>query len=158
MFIKREFWIYYMMGRSEKRLLKTDTTEDDLVTAILAPDAEPLRDVLLEVCRNAAKPLETGKTKRKWLEDHREEIGSDDPEEAYKAWLHGRVDELAYALEGDVITALGLEVEGSEGGDEETETDGEEEGGDEDEDEDDEDESDEDDDEVPPRRDLGTRR
>lgn len=122
--VKGDYWKFYLEGRGEKRLLKHEIAEDELVE--LMESGAQFREVVAEACAKAAVPLETGKRKRQWVDDHQEEIRSagGDADAAYVAYLQGRVDELAYALEEAVLTELGERFD-AEGG--ENEEDGEDE-------------------------------
>ena len=114
--IKGDYWKFYLEGRGEKRLLKHEIAEDELV-GLLEAGAQ-FREVVAEACAKASVPLETGKRKRAWIADHQEEISAvgGDADAAYAAYLQGRVDELAYSLEESVLTELGdrFDAEGSD--------------------------------------------
>jgi hypothetical protein len=124
--IKTGYWCFYLEGRRE-RLLRNDIDLDKLADSLLERGGV-LHDVLQAACEAAAAPMNAGKVKRVWLEEHADEIkaAGGDGEEAFGDWRAGRVDELASAMEPSLIEAL-EEDETSDGDD----------GEDEDEDEDD---------------------
>lgn len=104
------YWTFYLMGRDEK-LLRHKEDMATLVDKLRAP-AE-LRPKLLEVARHACDdyygvvPNRT-RQHRKWLNDHADAItaAGGDKEAAFAAWRQGRIDELAYAIEGQAVEAL----------------------------------------------------
>lgn len=120
--ISGKYWDFYIEGR-EARGLKHDIDIDD-VAEKLRPGGATLRDAILAACDAAAKPLDSGKSKRTWIAERTEDIAEagGNAEEAYRAWLKGRIDELAYMLEPEVINALaGENVEDTSDDDEEDE-------------------------------------
>lgn len=144
--IKQEHWVFYVDGRRERKLMKSDIDLDALANTVVT-GGKPFREVLYEACRTAAAPLETGRMKRLWLDNNGAAIAEadGDGEGAFRAWLTGRVDELAYALEEEFVVALADLVCGEE------DTTGDDEEGEDDEDEG-EDDDEEDAETVPPRR------
>lgn len=132
--IKGDYWQFYMDGRCEKRRLKNDIDEEALVEEMVG-EGTPLRDAVLFACARAAAPLEGGKAKRQWTEEHKDAIktAGGDADAAYGAYLQGRVDDLAYAIEEAVLDALDQRFGDDEGKE------------DDDDDDDDEDEEEEDD-------------
>jgi len=132
--ITGDYWQFYLEGRGTKRLIKHDIAESDLVERMVT-DGVPFRETIREACRKASVSLEHSNLKKAWVAAHADAIkaAGGDAEVAYAAYLHGCTDELAYALEQDVVDALSARL----GADEEDE--------DEDEDEDEEPEEDEED-------------
>jgi hypothetical protein len=112
--IKDKYWDFYIQGR-EDRTLKHDVDVDELAKKLRAGDVA-FRDAVLAACDAVAQPLSGGKAKRKWLDEHQEEIAQagGSAEQAHAAWVKGRVDELAYMLEPDVINALADVGDGDE--------------------------------------------
>ncbi len=104
--ITGDYWLFYDIGRDEK-LLKNDIDVATLGEKLVQRGGD-LRTAIYEAAESAAKPLESGKHRRAWIEEYQTEIskagGSD--ESAYAAYLRGRIDELAYALEEDVREAM----------------------------------------------------
>jgi hypothetical protein len=125
-------WIFYLEGRGERRLLKSPQSESDIANIVLKSGGD-VREAIMAACRRAATPLEVGKAKSRWLAESKEAISEAevDGDAAYAAFLQGRIDELAYATEENVLVEIGNAV-GAEGGDED--------------DDEEDDESDEDDD------------
>lgn len=118
--ITDEYLPFYCQGRAERRLLKHDISESDLVEVI--SKGTPLRRAIEEACERVATPFQTGKSKRLWLLENADDVAGLDPDLAYKAFLQGRIDELAYVLEPDVVGALGEDEDGEdEDGEEEEE-------------------------------------
>ena len=126
--ITGDYWLFYDIGRDDK-ILKNDIDVARLAEKLHSRGGD-LRQLLYEACESAAKPLETGKHRRAWIEEYREEIskaGGDD-ELAYFAYLRGRIDELAYDLERDLREELPMpdwaDIEEDEGdGDDDDEDD-----------------------------------
>jgi len=106
--IQGDYWQFYMEGRCEKRLLKNDIDEEALAEEIVRMGT-PLRDTILSAASRAAAPFESGKAKRGWIKSNDNEIkaAGGDADAAYAAYLEGRTDELAYALEQTVVEELG---------------------------------------------------
>jgi len=117
--ITEEYLPFYCLGRQERKLLKHDISESDVAEVIAK--GTPLRRALEEACERAAVPFQSGRSKRKWLDENADDLQGIDPDAAYAAYLQGRVDELAYVLEPDVVSELSGddedddEVEGEEG-------------------------------------------
>ncbi len=116
--IKGNYWTFYLMGRGEKRLLKHDIDLDALATKLLESGGA-LRPALAEAVAGAGKPLEVAKARRKWLDEHAEQVkdAGGDQAGAYGAWCQGRVDELTYALEEEFVLAM-ADATGEEDGEE----------------------------------------
>src|SRR5690349_7436309 len=97
--IMGDYWKFYLEGRGEKRLLKHDIAEDALAEEIVKTGAS-FRDAISAACTRATAPL-GGKSKRAWVTGHDKAIAAagGNADDAYAAYLHGRADELAYALE-----------------------------------------------------------
>jgi hypothetical protein len=105
--IQGEYWQFYVQGRCGK-LLKNDIDEEALVEDMVSKGT-PLRDMILSAASRAAAPLESGKARRDWIKINDDEIKASggDGDLAYAAYLQGRTDELAYALEHAVVEELG---------------------------------------------------
>jgi hypothetical protein len=106
--IQEEYWTFYLDGRVY-RTLKNDIDPGDLAARLMVPNGKSLRDTVMAASRAVAAPLESGKTKQRWIAEHDADIkaAGGDADAAFKAWLEGRVDELAYVLEPDVLAAMG---------------------------------------------------
>lgn len=123
--ITGDYWQFYLEGREQRRLLKHDIAEDALAADMVRTGAS-FRDVVTAACTKVAAPLDGGKAKKIWIAEHGDQItaAGGDAEAAYAAFLLGRVDELAYALEPGVVEALGEQFgDGEEEDDEEDEED-----------------------------------
>lgn len=103
-------WRFYLMGREERRLIKHTIDLHALAIDLVQehhPRDDRWHDVLIEKCRTAAKEIST-RTKNDWLRENASAITAAGlrPEQAYDAYLAGRVDELRYALEEELIERL----------------------------------------------------
>jgi len=84
------------------------STEVEIAESILAGEESSLHNAIFAACAKAADEHLTDRVKKRWLaknKDRIEETGCD-PEQAYQAWRHGKIDELAYAIESNVLEAL----------------------------------------------------
>lgn len=120
----RSYLRFYLQGREEKRF-KNNLEEDDVAQIILkmaAGASVSVRDVITTACRAEAERQTGPRVRRRWIDDHKPEItaAGGDEEEAYNAWFAGRVDEYAYGIEDNIISALQDEVLEVEDGDEES--------------------------------------
>jgi hypothetical protein len=125
--MQRAYMDFYLEGRADEdddpQLSDNDEIDiDKLAEKALAGPAE-LREILTQAVTALAAPLEHGKEKRNWLDDHKKEIklAGGDGEEAYRHYCKGTIDEAIYVLEGEVLESMG------EGEDEEEEDDDEDE-------------------------------
>lgn len=133
--MKAAYACFYLEGR-EDRVLRSDIDTLEIAQLVIDGKGE-IHDLVKKAAAAAAEPLRVDRKKRRWIEDSAEEIklagGSN--EDAYAHYLDGRIDELVYRLEGDVVEDIGSLISDEEPGDE-----------DDAEDEDEEDDEDEDDD------------
>jgi hypothetical protein len=134
--MKPTYATFYIEGR-EDRLLKHDIDTDEIARLVMNGKGS-IHELLTKAAKAAAEPLLVARKKRTWIEEFEDEIktAGGDSEEAYRHYIDGRVDELAFSLERDAVEALG-DACGSDATKEEGEADEEEE------DEDDEDEEEE---------------
>lgn len=148
------YWPFYLEGRAEK-LLKHQISESDLVDQLLSErNIKSLHEILNDACQNTAKPLENGKVRREWIDAHENDVRETVPptlmatrtDDAFLAWLQGRVDELYYALTPCVVEELQERFAGDDEEDDE-----------EDENDDDDDEEGDDDDDDDEEPDVGGR-
>lgn len=119
---------FYLAGRAIKslgRIRKYVDDPDEIADKIT--EGTPVRIAIGAACDEAAKQYGADKKRKAaWLEEHKEELedvatligGKDD---AYKAYLQGCADELAYSLEPDVLDSL--EGDYDEEGDDDDEAD-----------------------------------
>lgn len=128
-YISEKYMPFYLEGRSFHKLLKHHLDTDDLVDLVLKTSGKALHVVLRESCMQAASKLETGKVKNEWIANEQKEIkaAGGDADAAYEAWVAGRVDELVYATETEVIDAMNERVGGSSDDDDEDDEEGEDE-------------------------------
>ena len=116
---KASSWNFYLMGREEKRLIKH---EIDLVGAAekFVAENDPLghswREWLREACSQAAKSVST-RSKNEWLRENAEAISASGMTESHalNLYLAGRVDELYYALEEELIGEIANAVDDETG-------------------------------------------
>ena len=110
------------MGREEKRLIKHDNIDLDAAAKKFVVEHDP-RDRsgldhpvwmgwLMAQCAAAAKSVPT-RSRNEWLRANAEAIAAAGLEEsvAYDLYLAGRVAELRYALEEELISAIASEVD-----------------------------------------------
>lgn len=122
---------FYLDGRDQK-LFRNSLDEAELAKTILSTGENP-RDVIHKAVKAEAAALV--RQKKSWLADAHEDIidAGVSEEDAWAAYVEGRVDEVAQALEPGVIDAM---IDELDGGDDEDEGD---------EDDDDEDDNDKED-------------
>lgn len=163
--IKREYLIFYVLGRQERRLPKIDLDPVALAKAVLEASADasyerqsPLRHTIFDAYQKAMASAVTRRRRRVWATENAELIAKSggDEEAAYRAWIAGMVDELAFANEEDLLAEIALLAGGEPAGGDEGEEDEE----DDDEEDEEEEEDDDDDDEIEaaPRRSPDRRR
>ena len=133
--MKSAYAMFYLEGRDE-RLIKADIDTAELARAVVDGKGT-VHEQLRAAVAKAAEPLRVDRKKRQWISDWEEEIdkAGGDKEEAYNHFCEGRIDELIYALEPDVIEEMTTIVTGEDDGEDEDEEEDEEEGDDEDDDE-----------------------
>lgn len=112
--IKRDYWSFYFMGRDEplralrNRMETAGHGVDDLVDAIDKLDAVDIPAVVREACEAFATKEFTPKARGKWIREYGDAIAaaSLDRDMAFLAWRAGRVDELAVAVEAEVVERM----------------------------------------------------
>lgn len=131
-----DYAFFYLAGR-EAKLLRTDIDTAAIAEQVLAGKGD-IHALLHKAVSDAAKGLEVDRQKRRWLADYEDEIkeAGGDNDVAYRHFCDGRIDELVYQLEPEVVEDIGDEIGGGEDDDEETGDDADAEGEDGDEDED----------------------
>ena len=119
--MKTAYVFFYLQGR-EDRLIKNDIDTDEIAEAVTAGKGS-IHDLLVKAAAAAAEPLRVDRKKRTWIEDWEDEIkeAGGDSDEAYSTYLQGRIDELAHALDADVVAAMVDPGEDEDDGDEEEE-------------------------------------
>lgn len=110
------------MGREERRLIKHTIDLHEVAIDLVQhhhPRDDRWHDVVLERCRTAAKETST-RTKNDWLRENASVITAAGirPDQAYDIYLAGRVDELRYALEEELIECLANVVSDDDDADE----------------------------------------
>jgi hypothetical protein len=128
--ITAKYWDFYVEGR-EARTLKLDRIYPEDIANKLRAGETTLRDAILAACESIALLSVSSGSKRTWISRHEAAIAEagGDAEAAHMAWIRGRIDELAYVVEPEVISALSDEEEEllSDSDDDEDGEDGEEE-------------------------------
>lgn len=127
---------FYLAGRAVKslgRLKKSIADPDEIAEKIIAGTA--VRAAISDACAEAAKPTLTDrKRKTAWLTENKDDLptapSSSSNDDAWAAYCQGMADELAYAIEPDVLDALEGDGEDDEDGDDDEEDDDEHEDGD----------------------------
>ncbi len=105
---------FYLEGREERTLkADIDTTE---IAKKMCEDGGSIHERLHEAASKAAQSLFVDRKKRQWLEDFEEDIKTAgvDPDQAYAAWCEGRVDELVFTIEGEVVEEMNAFLHGDE--------------------------------------------
>lgn len=104
--IKGDYWQCYLDGRADK-LLRNDIDAQQLADDVVGKGGT-LRDVVASACNRVAAPMESGRTKQRWVSEAAAFIktAGGDAEAAYAAYLQGRVDKLAAKTERRVVEAL----------------------------------------------------
>ncbi len=112
---KASGWNFYLMGREERRLIKHEIDLEAAAKRFVAENA-PMdgnwMGWLREACRQAAKSVST-RSKNEWLRENADEISASGMAESHalNLYLAGRVDELHYALEEELIGAIASAVD-----------------------------------------------
>lgn len=107
--IKTDLWGFYLEGRAD-RTLKNEIDEGVLVDRMVAAPEANLRATAVEAAEGAAAPLAERRVKRAWVTAHKLEDGAY-ADEAYAAYLRGRIDKLALATEKEMFRILEDEFE-----------------------------------------------
>lgn len=111
--IKRKYWGFYMEGRADRRLRTKQPIDVEVIAKqLLELEDANIHDVLRTSVEAIAADSFTPRIKKAWLADHEQPLkeAECDGEEAYGAWCAGRVDELVYANERDVVDAIANQV------------------------------------------------
>lgn len=105
--MKAAYACFYLEGR-EDRVLRSDIDTEEIAQRVLDGKGD-IHDLVKKAAAAAAEPLRIDRKKRRWIEDSADEIkaAGGDNEEAYNHYLDGRVDELVYRLESDVLEDIG---------------------------------------------------
>lgn len=124
--IQRKYWLFYVMGREESRLPKSevDIDEDSLADSILADESASFFESIVEACRAAAKDTVITERRRKnWIKAHAEDLKefgeahrneSWSEGEAYETWLEGRLEQFAFAIEQNILGSMSVKLFESE--------------------------------------------
>lgn len=131
--MKESYAPFYIAGRAD-RLIKSDVDTEEIAALVLKGNGS-IHELLVKAVTEVAAPLRVDRKKKAWYEEYEDEIkeAGGDQEEAYRHYLQGRIDELVFQLEPEVLDELEISLGGDPDGDEEH-------------DEDDDDDADEDDD------------
>jgi len=111
--INRKYWVFYCEGRNERRMSQTlDTNPEAIAGQIIEDESADLATVILAACQKVADQTLTDRVKRNWKAKNKDRIATMglDADEACAAWCCGRTDELAFAIEANVLRALEDEV------------------------------------------------
>jgi hypothetical protein len=122
--MKAEYAFFYLEGR-EAKVLRADIDTGAIAERVLAGDGT-IHELLHKAASDAAKGLEVDRQKRRWISDYEEEIkeAGGDGDEAYRHYCDGRVDELVYTLEPEVVEDIGVEIGDAEDPDDDDDEDG----------------------------------
>lgn len=107
MLMNRKYMMFYFEGRDD------EFDDDDLDIEKLAEQAlngpDDPHTVVLRAVQALAVPLEHGKEKREWIEEYKdwiEEIRDADPEEAYRHFVKGQIDETTADVLVEVLDVM----------------------------------------------------
>lgn len=122
--LQSDYIFFYLEGR-EAKSLKVDI-DTEVIAEQVAAGKGTIHELLHKAVSDAAKGLEVDRQKRRWIADYEDEIkeAGGDQDVAYRHYCEGRVDELVYRLEPDVLEEL--EDDDGEGSDDEDDGDDEE--------------------------------
>lgn len=119
--MKEELLPFYLQGRAIKSLgiLRKHVDSPEEIATTIGKGAD-VRQAIATACAAAASQLRGDRRRReKWLAENKEDlVGAPSSDEAWKAFCDGAADELAYAMEPDVLDVLEAE-HAEEGGDDE---------------------------------------
>lgn len=109
--MKADYIFFYLEGR-EARKLKADIDTDVIAEQVMAGKGT-IHELLHKAVSDAGKGLELDRQKRRWLADYADEIkdAGGNGEDAWRHFCDGRIDELVYTLEPDVLEALDEDAE-----------------------------------------------
>ena len=101
---------FYLEGR-EAKALRADIDTAAIAEQVMAGKGD-LHALLHKAVSEAAKGLEVDRQKRRWLADYEDDIkeAGGDGEAAYRHYCDGRIDELVYQLEPDVLEDIAVEI------------------------------------------------
>jgi hypothetical protein len=112
--VKAEYIFFYLEGR-EARKLKADIDTQAIAEQVLAGKGD-IHELLHKAVSDAAKGLMVDRQKRQWLGDFEDEIkeSGGDGDAAYEHYCRGRVDELVFILEPEVLSDLDEDADDGE--------------------------------------------
>jgi len=121
--MKDAYFGCYLAGRFDPHDGEVD--EEKLAERVMA--GTPLRDVCMEAAKAAISKEMTSAVKVQWIKDNLDEIKEmgADTEKAYRLYVLGRTDQLAHALEDDILAVIEEEMDEDEDDGEPTPNDGE---------------------------------
>jgi hypothetical protein len=111
-----DYAFFYLEGR-EAKVLRADIDTAAIAEQVLAGKGG-IHELLHKAVSDAAKGLEVDRQKRRWLADYEDEIkdAGGNGDSAYRHYCDGRIDELVYQLEPEVVEDIGIEIGGEETG------------------------------------------
>jgi hypothetical protein len=115
--VKSDYVFFYLEGR-EAKLLKADIDTGVIAEQVIA-DKGTIHELLHAAVSAAAKGLEVDRQKKRWISDYEDEIAAagGDSDAAYRHFCDGRIDELVYRLEPEVLEDLEVDDDDDEGDD-----------------------------------------
>ena len=116
--MKADYIPFYLEGRDAK-LLKADIDTQRIAEDVAAGKGT-IHELLADAVSKAAKGLDVDKAKRRWIEAWEDEIkeAGGDSEAAHEHFTQGRVDELVYRLEPEVLEDLDPDADDDDDDDE----------------------------------------
>lgn len=118
-----KYMTFYLDGRGEEPFDDEDVDLDDLVEKAMGGDSP--RKLAIGIGETLAAPLRHDRERREWLADNRDNIreaGGND-QLAFDHYMQGRIDQYAYGLEDEIVTAMFEDVDDGDGDDEDDEDD-----------------------------------
>lgn len=104
--MKEAYISFYLEGRDDRALKHDIDTEE--IARMVVDGKGTIHELLMKAAKSAAEPHLVARKKRSWIEESDEEIkaAGGDSEEAYRHYIDGRIDELVYKLEVEVLEVL----------------------------------------------------
>ncbi len=123
----RDYFEFYMEGIHERKPRELRAVDTELIAArviALPPSSrtvmrDAIRDAIRAECTTAISSLMEGRSKTRWMNDHRAviftrevvpSISESELEAAYAAYCDGRVDSMVLTLEERVLSDLAAEL------------------------------------------------
>lgn len=106
--LKKQYLGYYLDGREARafRELRDDVDHKALAQEVAEGTIMP-RDAALRAATALATAHQTGRSKTSWINGVKVDLGDEgDPDDAYRHYLQGRIDEAAASIESSILSEL----------------------------------------------------